>query len=53
METALKINEISIIDAEGFSGGELKHGTITPRARDPHISIQQRREPGLYLLQNR
>jgi glucosamine--fructose-6-phosphate aminotransferase (isomerizing) len=28
MEAALKIKEVSYIHAEGFSGGELKHGTI-------------------------
>jgi len=28
MEAALKIKEISYIHAEGFAGGELKHGTI-------------------------
>lgn len=28
LETALKIKEISYIHAEGFSGGELKHGPI-------------------------
>ncbi len=29
MEAALKIKEVSYIHAEGFSGGELKHGTIS------------------------
>jgi len=28
LESALKIKEVSYIHAEGFSGGELKHGTI-------------------------
>ena len=28
LEAALKIKEVSYIHAEGFSGGELKHGTI-------------------------
>ncbi|MDC3426154.1 glutamine--fructose-6-phosphate transaminase (isomerizing) [Aquibacillus sp. 3ASR75-11] len=28
MEAALKLKEISYIQAEGFAGGELKHGTI-------------------------
>ena len=28
MEAALKIKEVSYIHAEGFAGGELKHGTI-------------------------
>lgn len=28
LEVALKIKEVSYIHAEGFSGGELKHGTI-------------------------
>jgi len=28
MESALKIKEVSYIHAEGFAGGELKHGTI-------------------------
>lgn len=28
MEGALKLKEISYIQAEGFAGGELKHGTI-------------------------
>ena len=28
LEGALKLKEISYIHAEGFSGGELKHGTI-------------------------
>lgn len=28
METALKIKEVSYIHAEGFAGGELKHGVI-------------------------
>ncbi|MBD6951472.1 SIS domain-containing protein, partial [Staphylococcus aureus] len=28
LEGALKLKEISYIQAEGFAGGELKHGTI-------------------------
>ena len=28
MEAALKLKEISYIQAEGFAAGELKHGTI-------------------------
>ena len=28
LEAALKIKEVSYIHAEGFAGGELKHGTI-------------------------
>lgn len=28
LETALKIKEVSYIHAEGFAGGELKHGTL-------------------------
>ena len=33
MEGALKLKEISYIQAEGFAGGELKHGTIALNRR--------------------
>jgi len=34
MESALKIKEISYIHAEGFAGGELKHGTLALIEKD-------------------
>ncbi len=34
MEAALKIKEVSYIHAEGFAGGELKHGTIALIEKD-------------------
>lgn len=34
LEAALKIKEVSYIHAEGFSGGELKHGTIALIEKD-------------------
>ncbi len=33
LEGALKLKEISYIQAEGFAGGELKHGTIALNRR--------------------
>ncbi|MBB5174313.1 glutamine--fructose-6-phosphate transaminase (isomerizing) [Texcoconibacillus texcoconensis] len=51
LEGALKLKEISYIQAEGFAGGELKHGTIalieegTPvvgLATQPHVNLNIR-----------
>lgn len=51
LEGALKLKEISYIQAEGFAGGELKHGTIalietgTPviaLATQPHVNLSIR-----------
>ena len=38
LEGALKLKEISYIQAEGFAGGELKHGTIAFNRRWKHQS---------------
>lgn len=37
MEGALKLKEISYIQAEGFAGGELKHGTIALIEKDTPV----------------
>ena len=40
LESALKIKEVSYIHAEGFAGGELKHGTIALIEKDiPVITL--------------
>ncbi|WEG12611.1 glutamine--fructose-6-phosphate transaminase (isomerizing) [Pullulanibacillus sp. KACC 23026] len=40
LEAALKLKEISYVQAEGFAGGELKHGTIALIEKDtPVIAI--------------
>jgi len=39
MEGALKLKEISYIQAEGFAGGELKHGTIALIEKDTPVIV--------------
>ncbi len=39
MECALKIKEVSYIHAEGFAGGELKHGTIALIEKDVPVIV--------------
>ncbi|MED2737290.1 glutamine--fructose-6-phosphate transaminase (isomerizing) [Bacillus toyonensis] len=39
LEGALKLKEISYIQAEGFAGGELKHGTIALIEKDTPVII--------------
>ena len=42
LEAALKIKEVSYIHAEGFAGGELKHGVIALIAPARHVSSMRR-----------
>ena len=44
LEGALKLKEISYIQAEGFAGGELKHGTIALiEEGTPIIALQHKK----------
>lgn len=53
MEAALKLKEISYIQAEGFAGGELKHGTIALiEDGTPVIALATQKEVALNLRGN-
>ena len=53
MEAALKLKEISYIQAEGFAGGELKHGTIALiEDGTPVIALATQKEVTLNLRGN-
>lgn len=53
MEGALKLKEISYIQAEGFAGGELKHGTIALiEDGTPVIALATQKEVALNLRGN-
>ena len=49
LETALKLKEISYVQAEGFASGELKHGTIALIEKDTPVIgiITQQKTAGL------
>ena len=49
LETALKLKEISYVQAEGFASGELKHGTIALIEKDTPVIgiITQKNTAGL------
>lgn len=53
MESALKLKEISYIQAEGFAAGELKHGTIALIEKDtPVIGIMTEKVMGSHTRGN-
>lgn len=52
-EAALKLKEISYIQAEGFAGGELKHGTIALIEKDvPVVAISTQESVNLSIRGN-
>lgn len=52
LEAALKIKEVSYIHAEGFSGGELKHGTIALIEKDTPCIVFSSRETEKEIISN-
>lgn len=52
LEAALKIKEVSYIHAEGFSGGELKHGTIALIEDDTPCIVFSSKEKEREILSN-
>ncbi len=52
LEAALKIKEVSYIHAEGFAGGELKHGTIALIEHGTPCIVFASKENGKKILSN-
>lgn len=52
LEAALKIKEVSYIHTEGFSGGELKHGTIALIEKDTPCIVFSSRETEKEIISN-
>ena len=52
LEGALKLKEISYIQAEGFAGGELKHGTIAIEDDTPVIALATQENVNLSIRGN-
>lgn len=52
LEAALKIKEVSYIHAEGFAGGELKHGTIALIEKDVPCIVFVDHETNTEILSN-
>lgn len=52
LEAALKIKEVSYIHAEGFSGGELKHGTIALIEKDTPCIVFSSHDNNKEILSN-
>jgi glucosamine--fructose-6-phosphate aminotransferase (isomerizing) len=52
LEGALKIKEVSYIHAEGFAGGELKHGTIALIEKDVPVIVLSTEKTRKFILSN-
>jgi glucosamine--fructose-6-phosphate aminotransferase (isomerizing) len=52
LEGALKIKEVSYIHAEGFAGGELKHGTIALIEKDVPVIVLATEKTRKFILSN-
>ena len=52
LEASLKVKEVSYIHAEGFAGGELKHGTIALIEQDVPVIVFVNNKKGESILSN-
>jgi glucosamine--fructose-6-phosphate aminotransferase (isomerizing) len=52
LEAALKIKEVSYIHAEGFAGGELKHGTIALIDKNKPVIVLSTQKTRAHILAN-